>query len=224
MGSTPSASGLSRVHRHRSIRTALITILLAGAALTLVAWTLGNACQDRDNSYYDREDDCAWGSWIATTNCGIIGQHARIPLGGGYRLYVKAARHNLSAALVSPYDWTPAFTARKHELGGFLVENSSYKIPTNPAYWDMFSCRDKGTYDDRFIIVQVPAWFPLIVFLVYPSLVLVFRPARAHLRRRRSQCGQCGYQITPRTSAVCPECGHPGISVRAQKQDPAGRG
>jgi hypothetical protein len=59
-----------------------------------------------------------------------------------------------------------------------------------------------------YILLSVNAWFPLVLFAVYPLWRLVrFRPLRRAYRRRRGWCPACGYDLTANLSGVCPECG-----------------
>ncbi len=57
--------------------------------------------------------------------------------------------------------------------------------------------------------VRVPTWFPLVLTLPYPCLVLVRGPIRRWTRRLKHLCPRCGYSRIGNVSGVCPECGTP---------------
>lgn len=64
----------------------------------------------------------------------------------------------------------------------------------------------KTTYNagDYWSRISFPLWFPVIVFRMYPTIILIRR-----LRRRRGHCLKCDYNLGGNLSGVCPECGTP---------------
>lgn len=63
-----------------------------------------------------------------------------------------------------------------------------------------------GYYDKVKPLVFFPFWFLVIIFAVYPSLLLI--PIVRRVRRsRKGLCLYCGYNLTGNVTGVCPECG-----------------
>ena len=69
------------------------------------------------------------------------------------------------------------------------------------------------------LVVSLPAWFLLILFLAAPGL-FIFRIVRGRRRYSIMGCKQCGYDLTGNTSGRCPECG----TVQAIPPPASGRG
>ena len=58
--------------------------------------------------------------------------------------------------------------------------------------------------------IRVALWFPLALFVAYPTIVLNNDRERRHLRHRRRKeglCPECAYNLKGNVSGVCPECG-----------------
>jgi len=59
----------------------------------------------------------------------------------------------------------------------------------------------------RSVLVQLPLWWPMLLFSAYPTIAFVQGPIRRWRRRRKGRCVTCGYRLTGNESGVCPECG-----------------
>ena len=55
--------------------------------------------------------------------------------------------------------------------------------------------------------LDVPLWFPFVIFAFYPILAFIRGPLRRYRRRKRALCVRCGYNLTGLTEPRCPECG-----------------
>ena len=58
----------------------------------------------------------------------------------------------------------------------------------------------------RTSFVECPLILLTVFFAILPVKVVVSAD-RETRRRRRGECGRCGYDLTGNTSGVCPECG-----------------
>ena len=125
---------------------------------------------------------------------------------------------NLSVLITSgelmPWDYESDLDL--FSLGGFSIRPGALIWMTSKDYPDVFGNYYPGRFVTRCLhydgtedyAVRVPLVIPLVIFLIYPSTVLVER-----LVRGRSfppgHCVQCGYSLTGNVSGVCPECGAP---------------
>ena len=55
--------------------------------------------------------------------------------------------------------------------------------------------------------LELPIWFPTILFAAYPTIALIRGPLRRWRRRKRGECVNCGYNLTGNVTGVCSECG-----------------
>ena len=60
-------------------------------------------------------------------------------------------------------------------------------------------------YDRNFFAWSVPHWAIVVIFAIFPALVV---HSRMRSRARLGLCGKCGYDLRASTER-CPECGTP---------------
>ena len=85
--------------------------------------------------------------------------------------------------------------ALEHEVSMLYRHTPEGKLPYVPPIWT------------RRVLVQLPMWFPTVLFAAYPIFAFIRGPLRRWRRRRKGLCITCGYDLTGNVSGVCPECG-----------------
>jgi len=56
-------------------------------------------------------------------------------------------------------------------------------------------------------LFNLSLWPLVVLLMIYPAIAFVRGPVRRHRRRKRSQCVQCGYNLTGNVTGICPEMG-----------------
>ena len=59
----------------------------------------------------------------------------------------------------------------------------------------------------RYRAVELPLWFPLLIFSIYPIAAFIRGPYRRYRRKNKGLCLKCGYDLQGNVSGICPECG-----------------
>ncbi len=203
------------------LRRIILIICIISAIGVCIPWYHSYSRTDSRN-LPELPHDCAWGFWMIL-ECGRLqGCHARIPLIGGYRIYLKGEDGIFSVALISPFEWQPTTTEIEREAFGFGFERWAVSPPTREQYWDLIDCQDRSTYDDLFVIVKFPAWFALLILVAYPIYAFIQGPIVHHLRYRKGLCPNCGYNLQghPNETRRCPECSEHSQAPRQKQHNP----
>jgi len=74
------------------------------------------------------------------------------------------------------------------------LDRNLVPVPSTRMVWSIHSIRS-------------PLWGPLLLFVTYPTLMLLFGPVRRSRPRRRGLCVKCGYDLRGLPRPRCPECG-----------------
>lgn len=135
----------------------------------------------------------------------------RLELGGGARAYLRAWRGSLLMPYVSPRKPGTLAPPQRRAFLGFSVT----RIETIGPFEEYETWAGTSEEDLQWIAqqwatvygVRIPFWFPLVLFGVFPFLVLVLAPLRRRARRNRNECVHCGYNMTGNESGDCSECG-----------------
>ncbi len=73
-----------------------------------------------------------------------------------------------------------------------------------------FGTYNAGRQGTSVRVVQIPQWFAVAVFLLWPVITVI-----KYLRRpqRQQLCRACGYDMRGSPSGICPECGENNINA-----------
>ena len=90
-------------------------------------------------------------------------------------------------------------------MGWDYLENDNAKWFNHLGFHILETAHGASFYDIQEKILAIPAWFPTLIFVLPP--ILLIRRFFKHSRRRSNLCPHCGYDLRA-TPTQCPECGH----------------
>jgi len=112
--------------------------------------------------------------------------------GNREQFLIRAIDWSLEFSTKSYYN--PTTTPMRFDVGFFSYRRNILLPVRQPQKWS------RG--------LRIPLIVCLPVFAAYPTITLLFGPARLRRRRRkRGLCVKCGYDLKGNVSGVCPECG-----------------
>jgi hypothetical protein len=111
--------------------------------------------------------------------------------------------------------WVERGTANMHYIPGAVKawwyaehHGGTVTVLGSRFEFDIASSTDsRGLPQQSGLIVEIPMWFPCVLFSIYPALASIAGLLRCRRRRRRNLCTGCGYNLTGNVSGRCPECG-----------------